>query len=524
MKRFLAILLAAAVIVTALCALTATAEPATVTGNFTYYNNVTNTDATYSFTFNEADFFAGTCYNHALARMSLRLAMAAFAPESVTALYDTLHFTYTDESIHYPTPAFDYDAGTTTIGYAIGARNCTDEQGNYTLVAVVVRGHGYGEEWGSNFEMGAGNRHAGFEKSAKQVTDGVFDFMKTTVAPGTRVKFWLTGFSRAAAVANVTAHNLNEAIGDGTLDATADDVFAYIFESPRTVTTDEPGYDSDLNIFNIVNPIDLVTQLPPTDWGYVRYGIDCLLPDSETTEGYDALKAREVAEFTKILEAAGVANAAAEAETRSATIDNQTSRNIQFINDLAATFGDHQTFAANSERDLCTLLAAALGENGDPLSLLLNNPFPASLAVIFGYMSNIETVLYGHYPELELAWMDALTEEELSPTPGTIPTTGPSATATEPQPTAPSIVAGDVNLDGLVNMKDVLLVRKYLADMPADLDLAAADMNGDGTVNMKDVLALRKQLAGIGDTPKTTQKPTPTEPQHGIELPLIPIG
>ncbi len=476
MKRLFSILLAVAVAAT-LFALPAAAESA-LEGNFTYYNNVTEADATYTFAFNEADFFAGTCYNHALTRMSLRLAMAAFSKESVTALFDTLGFSYTDESVSYPAPAFDYDAGTTTIGYAIGARRCTDDEGDYTLIAVAMRGHGYGDEWGSNFEMGAGSRHAGFEKSAAQVTDGVFDFMKQNVAPDTRVKFWVTGFSRAAAVANVTAHNLNAAIGDGTLDATPNDVFGYTFESPRTVTTDEPEYDTDLNIFNIVNPADIVTQIPPAEWGYVRYGIDCPLPDV-TDDGYAEKKAREVAEMEKILAAAGVGEAATVAATYSSTIDDQTNQNVQFVSDLAATFVDHQHYAENCERDLCNLVVSALGENGNLLALLLNNPFPDALEVIFGYMANFETVFNAHYPELELAWVDALTEAELSPTP----------------PVTPTVLVGDANKDGAVNLKDVLVMRKYLSGMDVDIDLVAGDMNADSAVNMKDVLALRKELA-----------------------------
>lgn len=59
---------------------------------------------------------------------------------------------------------------------------------------------------------------------------------------------------------------------------------------------------------------------------------------------------------------------------------------------------------------------------------------------------------------------------------------------------------GDVNGDGSINMKDVLLLRKYIAgQQDADLtqeDLWASDLNQDGAVNMKDVLLLRKYIAG----------------------------
>lgn len=480
MKRCISVLVVA-VMVAALLVVPAAAESSALEGNFTFFSPAAEVNTAYPFSYNEADFEAGTVYNHHLAQMSLRLAMAAakVTPENVTALYDTLGFSYTTDSIHYPDPAFDYDAGETTIGYAIGSKTAADDEGDYTLVAIAMRGHGYGDEWGSNFEMGEGARHAGFERSAKQVTDSVFAYMESAKLSGKRVKFWITGFSRAAAVANVTAHNLNAAVYDGTLAISPDDVFAYTFESPRTVTTDEPGFDSDKNIFNIINPADIVTQIPPAEWGYVRYGIDCPLPTDEDSEDYAVKKAREIAEMEKILAAAGMGDPAAEAETRSASIDNQTSRNIQFVSDLAATFVDHQNYADNCERDMCNLVVSALGEDGNLLALLLNNPFPNALEVIFGYMANFETVFNSHYPELELAWMDALTEEELSPTPSVIPT----------------VLVGDANKDGAVNLKDVLVMRKYLSGMDVDIDLVAGDMNADSAVNMKDVLALRKELA-----------------------------
>ncbi len=56
---------------------------------------------------------------------------------------------------------------------------------------------------------------------------------------------------------------------------------------------------------------------------------------------------------------------------------------------------------------------------------------------------------------------------------------------------------GDANNDGAVNMKDVLLMRKFLAGLDMEYNAENADCNGDGDVNMKDVLMLRKYLAGL---------------------------
>ncbi len=66
---------------------------------------------------------------------------------------------------------------------------------------------------------------------------------------------------------------------------------------------------------------------------------------------------------------------------------------------------------------------------------------------------------------------------------------------------APAILYGDANEDGKINMKDVLLLRQYLANYDYDTGVstvsigAGADANGNGTINMKDVLLLRQYLA-----------------------------
>ena len=64
-----------------------------------------------------------------------------------------------------------------------------------------------------------------------------------------------------------------------------------------------------------------------------------------------------------------------------------------------------------------------------------------------------------------------------------------------------NMVYGDANNDGLVSLKDVLLLRQHLANRDPDTGVstvaveAGADANGDGVINLKDVLLLRKYLA-----------------------------
>ena len=56
---------------------------------------------------------------------------------------------------------------------------------------------------------------------------------------------------------------------------------------------------------------------------------------------------------------------------------------------------------------------------------------------------------------------------------------------------------GDVNGDGSVNLKDVVMLRRYIAGgWGVDLDETLADVNGDGAVNLKDAVTLRRYIAG----------------------------
>lgn len=58
---------------------------------------------------------------------------------------------------------------------------------------------------------------------------------------------------------------------------------------------------------------------------------------------------------------------------------------------------------------------------------------------------------------------------------------------------------GDLNSDGLVNMKDIIILKKIVAGFlsPTDVQLINGDLNGDGYLNMRDIKLLRKKVAGV---------------------------
>ena len=60
-----------------------------------------------------------------------------------------------------------------------------------------------------------------------------------------------------------------------------------------------------------------------------------------------------------------------------------------------------------------------------------------------------------------------------------------------------SILKGDADGDGIVGVKDILLIKQFLS-LIVDLDEQSfinADVNGDGYVNMKDVLEIMRMIA-----------------------------
>ena len=68
---------------------------------------------------------------------------------------------------------------------------------------------------------------------------------------------------------------------------------------------------------------------------------------------------------------------------------------------------------------------------------------------------------------------------------------------------SPQKKIGDINGDGVINVADLVLLSRYIAELETltDTQLKAADVNGDGKVNIADLVRLARWLANLEPTP-----------------------
>ncbi len=223
-----------------------------------------------------------TAYDGNLALMSLGMALCAnreqnTAQEPMDTFDPALNLVHFFEEAGFSDiREDDYSRETTmyTVSTAMAYRAMEHEgEEPFTLIAVGVCGANYKNEWQSNMTPGSGELHEGFESAANLVIDRISGYIMTHGFKG-RIKLWISGFSRAAAVSNLVA-----GIMVTKEIFPKEDVYAYTFATPAAVLDPpETGYE---NIFNIISPMDLVPQVMPAEWGFGRYGTDLYIPETE---------------------------------------------------------------------------------------------------------------------------------------------------------------------------------------------------------------------------------------------------
>lgn len=244
----------------------------------------------------EDSYFEGSSsqYNHDLCVASLSLAMQAGTPDDFrnTKGYNAEDMLYYHNFDKRKSFGYESDPTFNSVACVVGLKNTVINGEDTTIVAVAVRGEGYRAEWGGNANVGTGLHHEGFEIGANKVLLYVASFLEDEGEDiCENVIYWVTGYSRAAAIANLVASRLNNnASGYANISVSnpsKSKVFAYTFATPRNTTDKNASSAAYNNIFNIINPIDPVPVVAPESWGFTRYGVDYYLPAKEYTSGYN---------------------------------------------------------------------------------------------------------------------------------------------------------------------------------------------------------------------------------------------
>lgn len=404
MKRIAVILLA--------CSLLLMAAAPVRAENVTVNVSSTGGSAPYSADFDASWFLQSAQeYHHGLARISLGLAVSAFRAgradpaANIHAFFRALSFRDPDVR-QFEVTLED------SIGTAMAWRYL-DEARQTPLVVIGVSGGNYGDEWASNFDLGDGEMHRGFYQSAQIVAQRAREYVAAIAelkdAP---VRFWISGYSRGAAVGNIAAALLAEE------ELAPDDrVFAYTFATPRTLRGGSVG--AHPNIFSIVNVADLVPQVPMADWGYGRFGRTLYLPSSLDQQGdYAALLpayADAYAALTGRSDAAGdfafagMARAAAHGMAMTVRAPERYTVSYRTMLTKALT-GQALTNAENilAATLLINMANSAFAESGQQISVSIMD----GMEKVMEAVSGLSVILYQHSPEIYAAWMLALPDGE----------------------------------------------------------------------------------------------------------------
>ena len=257
---------------------------------------------------------SGYIYNHDLATAASVLAFGVYKESTIKKDYETLGFDLSyDGGTYMPSPS-DYERTVDLVGYSLAIKDIDVDSGTAPLIAVSVRGTPGNDEWLSNLNLSNSSRtdpyvhHEGLDACKEEVLEAIAGLVEEYKLEGydidlNKTRVLITGHSRGAAVANLLA----AAIDDGELSddegmVDAGNVYAYTFASPNASMAAEsyPGLYHNIN--NIVNPEDLITNVPLEKWGYYRYGRTLMLPSISNTSpfSYYELKRQMNEKFVQV--------------------------------------------------------------------------------------------------------------------------------------------------------------------------------------------------------------------------------
>ena len=321
------------------------------TGTFSYPGTGRDYTSTYYY---DDNYFKDSSYkyNQQLATMSLCFELSSWGSEAKSdytrkmenaeELLNELGFigfdhNYTDACEEGITGKPTKDS----IGVVAANKELVLNDKEYTLIALAVRGGGYEREWASNFTIGENGAHEGFTEAKNKVIEFLEKYIVEHDIDGD-IKIWITGYSRAAATANLVAGALDDGVVDlGSSTLRPSDLYAYTFETPAGALVSQTTGVKYNNIFNIINRADAVPRVAPQKWDFDRYGCDRYIPSKET-EGeavYQARKSKMLKLYQKLEGYEGY------------IIDDFTMKKVVFDPSKICPGGDAAIYIADDEKN-----------------------------------------------------------------------------------------------------------------------------------------------------------------------------
>lgn len=214
-------------------------------GNYTmsFRSELSQMDIEHEYYYSDSFFaHASIQYDHQLALATLGMVTAAFNTWASDAKYwangdvgreNSLDAAYTklgfgDVKYRY----YDVDVGKAGdfVGWSTARKTITLNGKRTTIVALILRGGGYGGEWVGNLHTGTGHAHSGFIIPVHEVFADLKNYLAAARQKGELgvVKLWMGGYSRGAAVANLLAARVNKELPG----LERENVFVYTFATP----------------------------------------------------------------------------------------------------------------------------------------------------------------------------------------------------------------------------------------------------------------------------------------------------
>lgn len=421
------------------------------------------------------------------------------------------------------------------------------------VVAVALRGDRYELEMAANSIAGSEGDIKTFADAESLIEGRVSNYL--TQHGITNAKYWVVGYSRAGAVADLFGRELNK--NPATFLTTEDDIYVYTFEAPAS-SAENTAYE---NIHNIIDLRDIVVYLYPSAWQIYNCGTPDYIGTTDETisiKSFDFFtedhtntiaKAKTTDYLNDLL---GFVTSGISRETYSEKLQAPLSQILQIYFSLdnvqQKTVGDYLKAVLNSmmndEEMITTVgLALALPDNPENITALINflkknmdlvadelgKPVDdASYQLIQDSLTPVIETL------LPVVNMDFFAEYDLGDGSDTI--TAPLyhiMTAagnimnlikhhlnynvfrelTDQDSNYPKVgLVGDVDRDGKITIDDATLIQRrgILLEKFNEAQDILADTNGDKRVSIFDVTCVQKYLAeyksGTGNIGKTAYK------------------